>query len=535
MSEKTENSLPDIQRLAAAAQKMLDEMKNGKEYPSFYVVNRLEKAAANNSTDQLIGNMRDVVRKIASKQEFISQKEISDLYDRMAGLGSTQSFRAELGDLLPNERQFAEKTATHSDLRVKNEVPLEPIHQDSELSKAFGKIFAVDASSSFATFNSRTDKSVEKVAVATLNALGYPPQSLSVTNRNDHYALCTALFATRDYDKVAVHIPVKISEGTVSEPEGFIAEGSVIPLTKENLFLHMKNEEHMKKASRQAQALSSRNDMVEPIQLDKVNVPKELQDYANLENALIAAASRFDTNQVKTAMSVVTTELKGLGITAPQVKVAGSNKKEIIFDASVLTRYGRKNVSIPVEFHNGKPIMPNKFYATAGDESANQFRFSQAGWQQFINKVDEGEYQGSVYRDNQSYGHMSLAQLMGQIVSAVSSKQYTVANDALRAVQHKYGDEQFKIALDKYSKMLSHVGAAVDSKRERFIEAAAQRGDLVKRANYSELFCPKLGVPLSKIAFDEEGRIIPRHRAISSEQVMETLATTTGNGSIVIK
>ena len=104
MNKKLNQSkMEEIQNLASFAKKMLNQMENGKEYPTFYVVARLEKASNNNSTDQLIGNMKNVISKMAVKQEFITQQEIGQLYDRMAGLGNIQNFRAELGDLLPND------------------------------------------------------------------------------------------------------------------------------------------------------------------------------------------------------------------------------------------------------------------------------------------------------------------------------------------------------------------------------------------------------------------------------------------------
>jgi hypothetical protein len=44
------------------------------------------------------------------------------------------------------------------------------------------------------------------------------------------------------------------------------------------------------------------------------------------------------------------------------------------------------------------------------------------------------------------------------------------------------------------------------------IKEAIRRGDLIRTKNSVEWFCPKLGLPLSKVAFDERGRPVPKFR-----------------------
>jgi hypothetical protein len=289
----------EFSKIAEVSRELLRKLEAGKEYPSFYVVNRFEKVASERSNDQLIRHMTDVISKIASKQEFISQNEIASIYDRMVGLsGGNSYFRHDLGDLLPENRQFAEPEQKQTNLRVDDENSIVTANKNTELSDAFAKVLGVNTEGSFQTFNPRKNTSIEKVVVASLHSIGHTPENVKVTHRNDHYALCTAFYTTKGFDKVAVQIPVNITGGGLSTPEHFVADGELVPLTKDNIYLHFKNEEYMKNASRQAKTILARDDGKEQIEIENIPVPQELKDYTDVESALIAAASNYNINQL---------------------------------------------------------------------------------------------------------------------------------------------------------------------------------------------------------------------------------------------
>ena len=69
-----------LKLLKKQAEAALHSLQSGKEYSSQYVLNRLDSAWESNQKDQVIGNVRSVISKIASKQGFISQKEITGIY-----------------------------------------------------------------------------------------------------------------------------------------------------------------------------------------------------------------------------------------------------------------------------------------------------------------------------------------------------------------------------------------------------------------------------------------------------------------------
>ena len=134
-----------LSKIIKAAKSALDKIDNGKSFPTSYVVNRLESSSQTNPSDQLIGNMRDVLTKVASKQPMISQKEIADLYNKMYGFSNGNSaFRYELNDLLPDG--FAalkpSEKASHSKRASDERAPVS-LSEDSDTVNAFSRIFSL--------------------------------------------------------------------------------------------------------------------------------------------------------------------------------------------------------------------------------------------------------------------------------------------------------------------------------------------------------------------------------------------------------
>ena len=90
-------------------------------------------------------------------------------------------------------------------------------------------------------------------------------------------------------------------------------------------------------------------------------MPKSLERYAHLEDFVAQASSKFSKNEIDFAKSVLQSELTSSGILNPQIKTFASNDRGVVFKASIPTTQGRQDVEVPVEFSNGKPLMPTHF------------------------------------------------------------------------------------------------------------------------------------------------------------------------------
>lgn len=515
----------DFLNIVKIAKQTLDKLENGELYSSAYVVDRFNKAAETYPHDMLINNMRNVLHKKAAANEFMTQKQISEIYDQMVGIaGGQTAFRSCLGDLLPQKRQYSEKKASSSNLRANTGKEVSVDYLDKDLSDAFSMLFDLGSkNASVSSYTQQKGNPVQKMAIASLASFGHPPDSLEVVAENDHFVLCAAIYKD-GINKVAVHIPMQVSEGTVLPPQTIIQGEDTIPFNKENLWLSIREARDNKKFASQNKFKKQRIGL-EPVNIPKVVVPSGLEKYANLENELIAAASNYNTSDVLSAINIVSDELKSFGAFSPNVKIASSNETEMVLDAFIPTEKGTSVISVPVEFHNGKPLLPSKFASAVNNDSSEViYDFSREGYSKFISDVKGNSRTIKIARQSGNLSTMSYHQLMDEMLQGVSAKNYDRAENALAIIQDKYDSSQFKAAFDKFSQLLKHSSSTEGSQREKFVKAAINKGLLIRHKTTVEWYCPKLGLPLSKIAFDDSGNPIPlrasRQDNANEEQVM---------------
>lgn len=507
------------------AQNLLERLESGKTYPADYVVKRFQKAATDHSTDQLIGNMRDVLVKVASKRAYINQNEIGKLYDQMYGLsGGQTAFRDSLGDLLPENRQFAKVAYPGSSSRKLEEKNVEPIYKDSELSNAFSVLFSLGGDSSFSTYKPGQDKSVQKAVIAKLSGLGSTPLGVDIIQTNEHFTLCAANYQSQSSAKISVLIPVQTTDGITKEPQHLILGEEVVPLDGRNLFASIKEQERHIKQNGQKRFASERGTGAPAIEIDKVVVPNSLKSFTDLENDLIAAASKFSTLQIKTAIQVLHGEFSSFGANNTTIKIASSDQNSIIFDVHIPTKVGKSVVHVPVEINPAGVLLPSKFAAkTNNGESI--YDFSKAGFDKFVTSLNVKSASLVAARETGELSKMSYHQLMDQIIEGVASQDFRMSEDALQVIEKRFGSKMFLTAFDQFSQLLKHSSSQASSRQE-FIKAAYERGDLIKISTSVDLYCPKLGLPVSKVDFDEKGRVIAKGRRSKLNQVQDSLIST---------
>jgi transcriptional regulator with XRE-family HTH domain len=516
-------NIKEVRNIAQQAKSALSRLENGKEYPTAYVLNKFASAAHRNPQDQLIGNMRDVLFKRAERQRFFSQKELSTCYDRMYGLsGGHTAFRDELGEFLLNNRQLEKVVHAGSKLRGSDEGRSIQVDKNEKLSNVFASIFDLGNENSFGLYNPKDKKSVEKVVISHLNLLGMQPNSITVSNSNSHFALATAIYNTNSLNKVAVHIPVPIHNGEIRSPDSMISGGEVTKLSRANLLVHLKMEENQVKKASLSKFAGQHGSA--PIQVDKAVVPSALMDYVDLENSLMVAASKFSKTEISMATGMLSTEFRSAGVINPQIKVASSEGSVVIFDVSIPTIVGRSIIQVPVEFHNNKPILPSKFAASASDgEILHDFTYSNI--QSFVKTSSYNDASRLRARDTGELSKMSYHQLMDRVIDGVSTKDYKLSEDSLYVIQSKFGAEQHKIALNEFANLLK-ISSSKNTERADVIKRAFKLGYLINRNTSVEPYCPKLGLPLSKIDFDKQGLPYPKYRNKTANNDEETLISS---------
>ena len=106
-----------------------------------------------------------------------------------------------------------------------------------------------------------------------------------------------------------------------------------------------------------------------------------------------------------------------------------------------------------------------------------------------------------------------------------------MAEDALSTIQAKFGDAQYKVALEKFSKLLKY--SSEGSERDKMIKNALKSGDLIMVPTSIEPYSPKLGLPASKVTFDEKGRLVPMRKSSKLENMNDSGAMTYKNNIVI--
>jgi hypothetical protein len=506
--------MKQIKKIVEQAKLALDKLNNGKTYPTSYVVGRLEKSVANNPGDALIGYMRDVFSKRASNQSFVSQKEITEAYDSLYGMsGGRSSFRNELEDLLMSKQAAEPQERTGTASRIPYEKSLEPLYAPSDLSEELGGAFSLNDKASFAALSNNTLRRAEKFAKLQLTALDYTPSEVTAIRSNEHFVLCNASVSTSDFTQVNIPIPVQVTNGMPTLPTSFVQGDTLVKLNKENLFVFVKDQRNFtKKASRgkyEAQRAFGE------LRVESPAMPSALEKFANLDNELVAAATLFSRDQVNNAINVVSAELSSLGLNRTQIKLASANDKTLNFLVSIPSAGGQVSAEIPVDMPNGMPVIPSHLSV-----ASKVYRLNEAGLKSLLAYAAETPSINKVSRETEEMGRMTYAQLVDQIDAGVASSNFKQAEAALDVIGSKFGSTKYLASLDRFSKLLKH--SSGNAERDDLIKAAVDRGDLISVSTSVQLYCPKLGLPLSKVAFDEKGRVIPKTR------VAQTLDSNSG-------
>jgi len=488
--------------LKKQAESALRSLEVGKEYPSDYVLNRLDSAWDLNQKDQVIGNIRNVISKIASKQSFISQKEITGVYDKFNNIsGGSTAFRDELGDLLLSgygklpEPKRSEMSKTAADMSK----PV-TLSGTSPLSDAFSVLFSFGSNDDSGAYNKNLVKKAERLVTLELNAMGIKPDMVKTVTGNEHYILCNAYYKNPDFTTSYVSIPVQVSDGAVGIPSEVVSEGSLVKLNKENVLVTLKTAQKKQKDTNISKYADLRQS--DTLVTPSVTAPAALKEKFDISEEILLASAKYSSNQIKLAHSVVATEVASWGARA-QVKFAGVSKSGMTFLVKTATSAGERSFAVPVEMSGEKVLMPSEFAS-----GTTKYDFSTAGYSNFLAGA-KTSITATFSRDSDDLGKLSYAQLLDVIIDGVAKKDYKASEDALSTIGSKFGPERFKMALEDFQKMIKTASQSFD---DNFIKEAVKRGDLIRTKNSVEWFCPKLGLPLSKVAFDEKGRPVPRFR-----------------------
>ena len=496
----------DIKKLRTNAEKALSRMQGENSYNTKYVLRRLNASLEKHPYDSVIGSVRDVIKKVASKQDFITKKELSSIHGHLSGLNKDSVFRDELGDLIFSQHNLDMIKKDASKIRVNAERNIETgLEKGSDLekmSKEFEGVFNFNKES-FSRISENSNSKAEKFASIQLNSIGMPANEIKTVTSNNHYILCNASFSTSNFDKINVAIPVKVNNGMPELPTQFVENGKLTDLNKQNLLIHIKASQEENSRSRKNKYASQRDDA-----FDKtfVNVKSASNEGNQLDDAILESQSKFSP-MINLARNLVDSELRSFGFRSNNIKYASSGDNSITYSADISGFPSSVEIEVPMS--NGRPLIPNLF-TFAGQKR----RFSEIELKKVASTISKTASSFSNF--NKAYTNMSYNEIISEMSKAAVNKDYKVAEDCLSFIQSKFGSQEYLNAFNKFSSILKH--SSVDSDRDALVKAALNRGELIRTPNSIELYSPKYAMPLSKLAFDDKGNLIPARALRSTEQ-----------------
>ena len=502
----------DIKKLLEQAKKALSHLENGKEYPTRHVYNKVAIAAEKHNSDILLNTMRDVLEKKAKSQQFISQKEIADLYNSLYKYsGSYSEFRNELGYLLPEKFGAAKaltKGAENSrfDMGKKIEAIQDMDKSLYETSYTLSSALTNYPKGSFATMSDSMVKKAEKFTRVQLKSVGCKPTAIKAVAKNDHFILCNATFPTENKREASVKIPVQFKNGHPLLPSHFVDNGELVEINQANIYAHIKSADISlsKEAKNKFQELRSQGD----ITIQRTDLADSISKWANFEQELLETSTRYDAKIVRLANKCLDFELKSIGLSNPQIKLASSYDRGLNFDVEINTPSGKVTVEVPVEISNNQPLTPVKFSFQNQD-----INFDKRG---FGKLFEIKKTAGSVSLNTDYSEKFDYNQLINMMIVSANQGDFRTAEDAIYSIQRKYSGQQVSNALSKYSQLLKNNSES--SERNELIKAAVRRGDLIKTPTSFDLYSPKYKLPLSKLSFDTKGNLVPKYRDQQNNQ-----------------
>lgn len=349
----------DIKKIKNNAEKALSRMQGENSYNTKYVLRRLNASLDKHPYDSVIGSVRDVMKKVASKQEFVTKKELSKIHGHLSGLNKDSVFRDELGDLIFSQHNLDTITKGASHMRVNAEENISSGLEEGtdlyKMAKEFEGVFNFNKES-FSRLGEGSNDKAAKFASLQLNSLGLPAKEVKAVTSNNHFILCNASFSTSNFDTVNVAIPVRVNGGIPELPTQFVDNGNLQELNKQNLLVHIKSAQEENSRSRLNKYASQRDDA-----FDKTwtNVKTASSTGDQLDQRIIESQSAFSDSQINLGRSLLDSELRGYGFRSNDIKYASSGKHSITYSASVPGLSGDIEVEVP--FSSGRPIFPTLF------------------------------------------------------------------------------------------------------------------------------------------------------------------------------
>lgn len=537
----------NIGDLVRLAQSLLDAKTNGREFMLEDVHNITRAAYEQYPEDPVINQVAFTIERMAQKAPSgatISQAEIANIYNNFVRLSSNSKFRETLGHLLPDE--FKPINTQSPDYTKLNRVDAEDSKLDTDsfidknMVNAMSAAFSGSINGTKAYDNVVAEQGKEYVN-EELKALGFK-SLLEIMGGNTKNIVYAAHFDTRK-GRVTVAIPTEISNGRVLFPSTFVADDKLEELTatKLDMFIEQRASTgnfsvptaasilaavdlisgHKKTASEKEFAdidkLFGEKDTTMALNTpglfvdrqyeagrpdinikQEAEMPQELAHLArDFEDDVLEAASTFGLATIQKGKELIATELKTAGFKNAQVKFGSESHTSVVYLAQINTPRGAVEIEVPVEMqlvaeNKYMPLAPTYF---AYDGLIEDFTIPKL--QRFAVTMPSPSTVTMSYPP--AFTYMLLPELKGEIVRAASEGDYTTCEAALKEVQERYSEDDFRNAVSDYHFILMQKSRMAKQEQHNCSKMIpAGKGSIYPR-------CGHFGVPMNQVVVDAQG------------------------------
>lgn len=452
------------------------------------LVKRFASVEDEHRYDPVIRNVGGAIEKMAQRDpgHVVSAEEIQRLYQNFVGLNPQSQFKKVFADLLPTEDLAAASRNPFDRKRV-------PYHDESrDLTTAQKEAIDVDE------WEAALEQSVEALVPGVakfdpnllannvmhnpelvnagrdlvrtqLEVLGCMDVRAGLKHGVKNCLLYLASFST-PIGTVHMNIPIEIKNGEPQVPEvladitgkniyAFNTAG--IAKAVADIMERRAQAQQLNIDSRRANFTSDvRDTSQDAIEVDEVEayaqevVPgKRLSEInpelanveAILEDAVIRKASRYTEQAIKLGRDIVTEEFKKQGYKC-DARFVGDHNRGMTFDATLWTKKGKVEVSVPVEVAEGDVLFPAVFVADDGE----------------VHKLDRAEVEAmldveglaEIPRYSAALVNMTYNDLRKIVHKATFDRKHNIAREALTLIKDKFGNEAHTAAVSDYQEWI---------------------------------------------------------------------------------
>ena len=442
--------------------------------------------------DPVIRNVGGAIEKIANKEpsRMITAEEVSKLYNSFVGLNPQTPFKEIFTDILPTTEEtkvvaknaFAKKRIPYNnverDLTTANKEEIEVDEYQAALEQPV-EVLGVDKvvpTPSLAAHKPELIKAGSELVKSQLEALGCTNVRTSLKFGSTKGLLYLASFPTTA-GTLHVNVPLVVENEQPEVPELFadisgkttyaFNQQGVEKLVNDTIEQRRDSDlnaadairynytsdtirEPTKAAAIEVDEVQAYVEEVVPPKLSTIS--PELADVeAILEDAIIRKASRYNEQTIGLGRNLVSDEFKKIGYKS-DVRFAGDHNKGMHFDATLWTKKGKVEVSVPVEVAEGNVLFPSQFVADDGEVRSIEPH-------QVAAMLDKEELV-EVPRYNAAFIEMDYNSLRKVIHAATFDRKHNVAREALTLIHDKFGTDAHNAAVADYQEWIAQ--ASVD-------------------------------------------------------------------------